>query len=209
MHFPPKPVSECSVGGGEGIRHAGGVPEIRRYEPKDEMRWTRCRTLAFLDTAYFDDVLQSKPIYEDDSIEVVAFDGDDLVGLIDVSCDKTTATIETIAVHPDRQGIGLGTALLSEVVEHLPALVASVDAWTRDDAAANAWYQGQGFVESYKYLHVYANDEEITHASLTTRSGLTPVAGFFHADLKDEKELRALFSRVHVCRQYVLAHNSL
>lgn len=189
--------------------HAGGVLAIRRYDPRDEKRWTRCRTLAFLDTAYFDDVLQSKPVYGGDIIEVVAFDGDDLVGLIDVSYDESTATIETIAVHPDCQGSGLGTALLAEVVEHLPTTVASVDAWTRDDAAANTWYQSRGFAESYKYLHVYATEQEITHASLTTRSGLTPVAGFFHADLKDEKELRGLFRRVHVCRQYVLARNSL
>lgn len=192
---------ECT----EGIRHADRVPTLRRYEPKDETRWARCRTLAFLHTAYFDDVLQAKPVYEGDSLEFVTVDDADVVGLIDVTFDESTASIETIAIHPDRQGTGLATALLKEVLEHLPGTVASVDAWTRDDAAANAWYQSRGFVESYRYLHVYANETEIKHAGLTTRDGLTAVAGFFHADIEAEAPMRDLFSRVHVCRQYLLS----
>ena len=38
-------------------------------------------------------------------------------------------------------------------------------------------------------------------------TGLTPVAGFFHADIADEERLRARFERVHVCRQYVRSLN--
>lgn len=187
-----------------GIRHADCVPTLRRYESGDETSWTRCRTLAFLKTAYFDDVLQAKPTYDGTTLEFVAFDDEDFAGLIDVAFDESTATIATVAVHPDHQRGGLATALLEEVVEHLPATVASVDAWTRDDAAANAWYQSRGFVESYRYLHVYANELEIERAGFTTRDGLTAVAGFFHADIKAEAALRDLFGRVHVCRQYVL-----
>lgn len=90
------------------------------------------------------------------------------------------------------------------MLEDLPSFVSSVDAWTRDDAGANAWYQSRGFAESYRYLHVYASELDIEHAGLTTRDGLTPIAGFFHADIELEAPLRSLFGRVHVCRQYVL-----
>lgn len=187
------------------MRHAACVPTLRRYAARDETSWTRCRTLAFLQTAYFDDVLQAKPVYERDSLElVVVDDDDDVIGLIDVTSDESTATIETIAVHPDRHGSGIATALLTEVLGDLPKSLASVDAWTRDDAAANAWYQSRGFVETYRYLHVYASELDIEHADLTSRHGLTPVAGFFHAEIDAEAPLRELFRRVHVCRQYVV-----
>lgn len=147
--------------------------------------------------------VSAKPVYEGESLEFVAIDDADVVGLIDVTSDGSTATIETIATHPDRHRNGIASALLTEVLERLPQSVASVDAWTRDDAAANAWYQRRGFVESYRYLHVYASEDDIKHADLTTRDGLTAIAGFFHADIEAEAALRNLFHRVHVCRQYV------
>ncbi len=200
----PETLGRVGLINADETRHADRVPTPRRYESRDESRWTRCRTIAFLHTAYFDDVLRTKPVYHEDSLEFVTVDGADVVGLIDVTFDGTRATIETIAVHPDHQGTGLGTALLHEVLLHLPASVVSVDAWTRDDAAANTWYQSRGFVESYRYLHVYANETEIKYAGITTRDGLTAVAGFFHADIEAESSMRNLFSRVHVCRQYIL-----
>lgn len=184
---------------------ADRVPTLRRYESRDEPRWTRCRTLSFLNTAYFDDVLQAKPVYEEDSLEFVTVEDAEVIGLIDVTFNTATATIETIAVHPDRQGAGVATALLRQVLEHLPRTVVSVDAWTRDDEAANTWYRSRGFVESYRYLHVYANESEIKHAGLSAREGLTAVAGFFHADIQADAQLRDLFRRVHVCRQYILS----
>ncbi len=34
---------------------------IRDYRTSDETSWLRCRVLAFLDTAYYDDVWTAKP----------------------------------------------------------------------------------------------------------------------------------------------------
>ena len=34
--------------------------KIRSYEPEDEAGWLRCRVLAFLDSAFHDDVLYEK-----------------------------------------------------------------------------------------------------------------------------------------------------
>lgn len=34
--------------------------EIREYHPPDESGWVLCRILSFLDTAYFDNVQQTK-----------------------------------------------------------------------------------------------------------------------------------------------------
>lgn len=89
--------------------------EIRRYSPKDEIGWIRCRTLAFLNTAYFDNVLNKKEMYENPSIELVALEGGQVVGLLDIEYEEKEKTICTqgegpggmiwhIATHPDYQG---------------------------------------------------------------------------------------------------------
>ena len=177
---------------------------VRAYQPSDETAWTRCRTLAFLDTAYFDDVTPAKPSYEGASIELVAHDGDGFVGLLDATIDGQTATIETIATHPDHQRSGVGDALLTRTRRLLPSAVTVLDAWTRDDLGANNWYRTRGFEESFRYLHVYASGNELAEAVAATRHELTAVAGFFHAHIEAEAELRQFFHRLPVCRQYAL-----
>jgi hypothetical protein len=44
---------------------------IRNYKKEDEQGWLRCRVLAFLNTAYYDNVLNKKEVYERPSIELV------------------------------------------------------------------------------------------------------------------------------------------
>ena len=179
--------------------------EIREYRPADESSWLRCRALSFLYTSYFDDVLITKPTYDVPSIELVASNAGQVVGVLDVAISGEAATIETIAVHPDASRSGSGAALLEEAIRRLPPEVATLDAWTREDTPANAWYQKQGFAEAFRYLHVYAKeDKEVATAVTATRPGLTPVAGFFHAKIAEEEQLRRDFARVHICRQYLM-----
>jgi ribosomal protein S18 acetylase RimI-like enzyme len=104
--------------------------------------------LAFLHSAYYDDVLIEKPPVPGE-LELVAADGDDVVALLDVSVDGAAATIESVAVHPDRCRRGLATALLERALADLSARgVRRLEAWTREDEAANAWYRRRGFAES-------------------------------------------------------------
>lgn len=187
-----------------GSNHGHSTFQLRSYVPEDEHAWLRCRAIAFLGTAYFDDVLTTKPTYER-AIELVALDDSALVGLIDVSFTGDSATIESIAVDPTRSRSGVGSALLREASRRLPDEIRKLDAWTRDDEQANNWYLAQGFVESFRYLHVYASsDRELETAIPGPAEHLTPVKGFFHARIEHEEALRATFARVHVCRQYVL-----
>lgn len=179
---------------------------IRNYSPEDEQGWLRCRALGFLGTAYFDDVLTTKPRYDNPAVELVADAAGEIVGVIDVTVGEELATIETIAVHPDFARSGIGSGMLREARLRLPGNVKTLDAWTRDDALTNDWYLANGFRENFRYLHVYASGEhEPTAAIIGTRPGLTPVAGFFHADISTEATMRSEFSRVHICRQYVRA----
>ncbi|TCW47577.1 acetyltransferase (GNAT) family protein [Bacillus thuringiensis] len=72
-----------------------------------------------MNTAYYDNVLNKKEVYENPSIELVAEIDGKIVGLIDVEYEKKEKTVCSrgtglggmiwhIAVHPDyaRQGIG-------------------------------------------------------------------------------------------------------
>lgn len=176
---------------------------VRDYRRADESDWLRCRVLAFLATSYFDDVVTSKPTYEAESIELVARRGAELVGVLDIAVTGDVATIETVAVHPDASRTGAGSALLVEAIRRLPRTVGVLDAWTREDAAANAWYLSQGFAENFRYLHVFAGDGGEIERAVTATPGLTAVSGFFHARIDEEVRLRDAFRRVHICRQYV------
>ncbi|HUS61965.1 MAG TPA: GNAT family N-acetyltransferase [Acidimicrobiales bacterium] len=175
----------------------------RPYQPADEDGWLRCRVLSFLQTAYFDDVKTEKTALERPAVELVAAIGDRVVGVIDVEIDEAAATIDTIAVHPDHGRIGVASTLLREVIRLLPASVRTLDAWTRDDVTANAWYQREGFAETFRYLHVYASsDAEIASAARELSPNLVAVKAFFHAPIAAEAEMRATYKRVHVCRHY-------
>jgi len=193
---------------------------LRPCAPKDSEGWLRCRVLAFLDTQYFDDVRTAHSVPSEevadpaDSIQWVAEDrAGTIVGILDVelgavgSDDQGLATIDTVAVHPDHQGRGIGAALLERVVSVLPPRIRTIDAWTREDPGANAWYRSRGFDARDVYLHVYLDqyvDSEAALEGISVPEGLSlPVKGFFHAPLEREPELRARFTRVHRCTRYV------
>ena len=181
---------------------------IREYTPADETSWLHCRVLAFLDTAFYDDVVPAKPVRPTPSLELVAVDESGaVVAIADTTVDGELATIDTIAVHPSHQRRGLGRRLLERTREWARAQGAStLDAWTRDDADTLAWYRTMGFAESDHYLHVYANHytdpAEPGRAVDGARPGLTPMLVFAHASLADEERLRNEFARVHVDRRF-------
>lgn len=177
---------------------------VRGYLPAEEQSWLRCRVLSFLPTNYFDDVVTTKPTYDSEAIELVAAAADDVVvGILDIVVEGELATIETIAVHPDAARRRIGSRLLDEALRLLPAGVRTIDAWTRETPAANAWYVASGFEETFRYLHVYVSSErERVASNPNPRPGMVLVKGFFHATIDQEEQMRAEFSRVYTCRRY-------
>lgn len=173
---------------------------IRPYRPEDEPSWLRCRVLAFLDSAYFDDVWIRKP--SDSTVSLVAVADDGVVAMLDLAVDGDLATIDCVGVHPDHRRRGLADALLNEALERLPGHVTVVDAWTRDDESACAWYRANGFSESDHYLHVYKSWFEPDDGWVSPPPLQSPVMAFAHAVLEHEDDLRARFARVHVCRRF-------
>jgi hypothetical protein len=58
--------------------------EIRYYNSNEEIGWVRCRTLSFLDNAYFDNVLNKKEKYQNKAIELIAKENGQVVGLLNI-----------------------------------------------------------------------------------------------------------------------------
>jgi GNAT superfamily N-acetyltransferase len=182
----------------------------REYRDEDERGWVVCRVLSFLDTAFFDDVRQSKEHYARGAIELVAERDGEIVGLIDVECETEPGTvceerpglggmIWHLAVHPDHQRRGVATALLHEAEQRAREHgLARLEAWTRDDAATRAWYEARGFELVHGYLHVYVElDEGLRDLFPITDDGLRPVRMFAHY-LGDERDaMQTRFARVH------------
>ncbi|MET9633676.1 GNAT family N-acetyltransferase [Lentzea sp. NPDC006480] len=174
--------------------------EIRDYEPADEPAWLRCRVLGFLATNWYDDVWQAKRRAD---LELVALDGGQVAGLLDVSVPGADATIDNVVVHPDHQGRGIATALLEEALRRLSRCgVTTLDAWAREDKAALSWCARNGFEEASRYLHVHASAAEADTA-IIAKHGLVAAGAFLHARIEREAEMRQRFERVYVCRRMV------
>jgi len=176
---------------------------IRDYQSADEQSWLRCRVLAFLNTCYYDSVEPIKPVVDDAdrTIDLVAVADDIVVGILDVAVRGDLATIETVAVHPDYRRRGIADSLLDVILTRLDGTgVISLDAWTREDAEALAWYDREGFVQTEQYLHVYSGYDRAT--KLATPTGPShPVMLFAHAKIEHEARFRSEFERVYICRR--------
>lgn len=182
---------------------------IRPYQPSDADSWLRCRVLSFLHTQYFDDVKTERTVFDGDAVCLVAVvpgaSGDDVIGILDIEIDGAAATIDTVAVHPDHARRGLARRLLEQALPQLIASgVGSLDAWTREDEAANRWYRARGFRENFRYLHVYADDSDGDTGFRPPPGVRAPLKVFAHAGIEHEAELRERYHRVHHCRQYLL-----
>ncbi len=193
---------------------------IRPYQPSDEAQWLRCRVLAFLDTAYFDNVYREKEHYSNPSIELVAELDGQIIGLIDVEYEEPgsvcsppavpelagkAGVICNLAVHPDYRRLGIGKALLeAAIVLSRQAQLCRLEAWTRDDAPTLRWYEAQGFQKVETYLHVYLQDDEVQQGLCSSLPGLCPIHAFAHYQGDSAHNIRQQFQRVHDCNRYDL-----
>jgi ribosomal protein S18 acetylase RimI-like enzyme len=189
---------------------AAGAFEIRGYEDADEQGWLRCRVLGFLDSAFYDDVRTEKEHYDGSAVELVAVSAGEVVGLLDLELEPAAGVLhETerrggviwhVAVHPDHRRRGIGVALMDRAVELArDAGLEIVQAWTRDDAWVNAWYEACGFRKRYSYLHVYLRPDEVRGEVTMRTESLRPVLAFAHytGGPPGEDGIRRRFTRTH------------
>ena len=183
--------------------------DVRQYEEADEQGWVRCRVLGFLDSAFFDDVRREKEHYNGPAIELVAVADGLVVGLLDLEVDPAPGVLwETnarggviwhVAVHPDHRRRGIGSALVNRaLVLAREAGLEIVQAWTRDDAWVQAWYEACGFRRRFSHLHVYIQGDEVPGEVTLRTAGLKPVLAFAqYTEEQGRDELRQRFRRTH------------
>lgn len=187
---------------------------LRKYNEKDEQGWLRCRVLAFLNTAYYDNVLKEKEVYENPSIELVAIQDQQVVGLIDIEVEtepKSVCTMQDelggmiwhIAIHPDYQRQGIGEKLLEAAIEYAKeSNLKYLEAWTRDDDWVQAWYEKKEFKQTSSYYHLYLEGAELNAIPREKRQNFYAVSMFAHYLDEDLKEFKNL-KRKHRCVCYV------
>jgi GNAT superfamily N-acetyltransferase len=175
---------------------------IRPYEERDERGWLICRLLSFFDTAFFDAVEREKERYDGDAIELVAEIDGKIIGLLDLECRSGGLSsrpgdggmIGHLATHPDHQREGVASALLAEAErQSREGGLVRLEAWTRDDAPTQRWYERHGFVQIDSYLHVYLEREDLRAFD----GELRLVKAFAHYTGDHRDEIRQRFSRVH------------
>lgn len=180
---------------------------IRSYELADEVGWLRCRVLSFLGSAFYDAVEREKERYAQPAIELVADDGGEIVGLLDLEVDLAPGVLADrpgrggmiwhLAVHPDHQRQGVAAALLEEAERRARELgLERLEAWTRDDAHVQRWYETHGFTLIYGYLHVYLERDDLR--PLDGQVGeLRLIKAFAHYTGDRPDEIRERYGRVH------------
>jgi len=180
---------------------------IRSYEPADEVGWVRCRVLSFLDSAFFDAVEREKERYAQPAIELVADAGGEIVGLLDLEVELAPGVLADrpgrggmiwhLAVHPDHQRQGIAAALLEEAERRARERgLERLEAWTRDDAHVQRWYETHGFTLIDGYLHVYLERDDLR--ALDGQVGeLRLIKAFAHYTGDRPDEIRQRYGRVH------------
>lgn len=183
---------------------------IRDYKVTDEVGWIRCRTLAFLQTAYFDNVLNKKEHYQNPAIELVAELDGQIVGLIDVEYELEERTVCSkgeglggmiwhIAVHPDFSHQGIGEQLLyAAETEAKKMNINRFEAWTRDDRWVQNWYEKMKFKIVDSYYQVYFEGNEMNHRIQGNIPDLYLINAFTHYVGKDIDQFKSN-KRVHKC----------
>ena len=123
--------------------------EIREYREYNEEEIIRLYSEVGW-VAYTNNKEVLKKGYENSLLVLAAYEGDELLGIIRAVGDGYTIVfIQDILVFPDKQRLGIGTALLKAVLERFSE-VRQIELVTDNTPKTVAFYESLGFAEFSK-----------------------------------------------------------
>ncbi len=189
---------------------------IRKYNSSDEKKWLNCRLISFHDSAYYDDVYISKPIFKNSSLELLAEVNGEIVGILDLEKDNKDgsicycksgvgAMIWTIAVLPEYRRFRIASQLVLKAIDWAKSEdINFIEAWTRDDKWVIDWYESIGFVRFHSYWHIYFKGDNTKSLFKSNDKDIAPQSVFAHSD-KDPSTLdQNKIDRFYKCSGYKL-----
>jgi len=188
--------------------------EYRMYRPADEEHWLRCRVLAFLDSPYYENVITKKPTYETDALELIASDGNDLLGFMDTQFEQRAgslcygsgdvgAVIWELGIHPDFRRQRIASRLLEKTIAECDSRGGKrIQAWTRASPTTRGWYESLGFRSIFRYWHVWLNGQKLRSMIEQPIPDLTPVHAYCEYTGDDIERVAQISDRIEECLCY-------
>ena len=189
---------------------------IRPYNSLDQESWLKCRLVSFHDSAYYDDVYTTKPVFDNLSLELVAEINGKIIGILDLEKDNKDgsicycksglgAMVWTIAVLPEYRRFGIASQLILKAVDWVKSKdIDFIEAWTRDDKWVLDWYESIGFARFYSYWHIYFKGDNAKSLFESNDKDISPQSVFAHSN-KDPKTLdQNKIDRFYKCSGYKL-----
>ena len=120
--------------------------EIREYKKYNEDEILRLYTAVGW-TAYTEKMTVLREGFKTSMLVLAAYDGEELLGIIRTVGDGATIVfVQDILVFPDKQRLGIGTALLKAVLDRY-ADVRQIELSTDNTPKTVAFYKSMGFSE--------------------------------------------------------------
>jgi len=198
--------------------------KITHFKQQYEQSWLRCRALAFLDSAYYDDIHTSKEAYKNPVISLIAInDQEQVIGFLELEYEQTANSVCSkneqlpehlagmiwhVGIHPDYRKKGIAKALLNEAIQQAKEQnLQRLEAWTRDDQFVNDWYTKNGFRLKDEYVHWYFDshhdDKALLNKILDIKGNTKPIIRIYGQARAMTNEISQLKRKYH-CRRFDL-----
>ncbi len=146
---------------------------VVEYQDQMASSWLHCWLLAAGGSKAWLWILNHRPRYKGESLQLVALEQDQVIGFLDVELEQAPGSlclasaadqgfVWEFGVRPDRQQRGVGSALLQAAERQLKASynVGYVEFWSTDPNA-QSWYRAKGMelIDRHWRFHVRPSPE--------------------------------------------------
>ncbi len=143
---------------------------IRQYRAEDELQWLDVHASVMVDSSAWWIVLHEKPAYKNDIVDMVAVEGDKLVGFLTLEIDSEIMKDDSsfafaweFGVHREFRGRGIGRKLIDMAHKELKeehGIQRSI--WFSQDEKAQKFYEHMGMqeIERHWQFSFYPTEEQ-------------------------------------------------